>query len=125
MGVAAASLDEPISKTTNAITILNVKESTEPPVTACIHCGRCVEACPLGLNPTIYARALNLDSREERVARLEEAKLGICMECGCCSYVCPANRPLVQNNRLGKAEIREYKAYLADLAKAKENKEGV
>ena len=122
MGMAACSLDEPISKTTNAVTILNVKESTEPPVTACIHCGRCVAACPLGLNPTIYARALNLESKEERVARLEDAKLVLCMECGCCSYVCPANRPLVQNNRIGKAEIREYKAHIASLAKAKESK---
>lgn len=123
MGMAACSLDEPIAKTTNAVTILNVKESTEPPVTACIHCGRCVSACPLGLNPTVYAKALGLESKEERVARLEEAKLGLCMECGCCSYVCPANRPLVQNNRLGKAEIREYKTHLASLAKAKEERE--
>ena len=120
MGVAACSLDEPILKATNAITVLNVKESTEPPVTACIHCGRCVAACPLGLNPTIYSRALDIKSNEERVARLEEAKLGLCMECGCCSYVCPANRPLVQNNRIGKSEIRVYKEHLASLAKAKE-----
>lgn len=123
MGVCSRSLDEPIAKTTNAVTVLNVKESTEPPVTACIHCGRCVSACPLGLNPTAYARALNLEGKEERVARLEEYKLNLCMECGCCSYVCPANRPLVQNNRLGKAEIREYKTYLAELARAKESKE--
>ncbi len=123
MGVCSRSLDEPITKNNNAITILNVKESTEPPVTACIHCGRCVSACPLGLNPTAYARALSLEGKEERVARLEEHKLNLCMECGCCSYVCPANRPLVQNNRLGKAEIREYKTYLAELTRAKESKE--
>ena len=122
MGMAACSLDEPIAKTTNAVTVLDVKEATEPPVTACIHCGRCAAACPLGLNPTIFARALSLESADERVARLEEAKLGLCMECGCCSYVCPANRPLVQNNRIGKAEIREQKAHLASLAKAKECK---
>ena len=122
MGVAACSLDEPILKATNAITVLNVKESTEPPVTACIHCGRCVAACPFGLNPTEYARALEIKSQEERVARLEDAKLGLCMECGCCSYVCPANRPLVQNNRIGKSEIRVYKAHLASLAKAREEK---
>lgn len=122
MGQPACSLDEPIAKTTNAVTILNVKESTEPPVTACIHCGRCVAACPVSLNPVEFARALKLESKEERVARLEENKLGICMECGCCSYVCPANRPLVQNHRIGKAEIREYKAHLAELARAKESK---
>ena len=124
MGVPASSLDEPILKATNAITILDVKESTEPPVTACIHCGRCVAACPISLNPTAFAKALKVEAKEERVALLEEEKVGLCMECGCCSYVCPANRPLVQNNRLGKAEVREYKAYLADLEKKKnENKE--
>ena len=122
MGQCASSLDEPTVKTTGGITVLNVAESTEPPVTACIHCGRCVESCPMGLNPTIFARALSLESKEERVERLEEAKLGLCIECGCCSYVCPANRPLVQNNRIGKSEIREYKAHLAELAKAKEGK---
>ncbi|MBR2929981.1 MAG: electron transport complex subunit RsxC [Clostridia bacterium] len=122
MGVCASSLDEPISKTTNAVTILNVKESTEPPVTACIHCGRCVAACPLSLNPVAFARALTLEGKEERVTRLEENKLGLCMECGCCSFVCPANRPLVQNHRIGKMEIREYKTHLAELARAKESK---
>lgn len=117
MGNPAASLDEPITKTTGAITILNVKDSTEPPVTQCIHCGRCVAACPLNLNPTAFAGALKLEGKADRVAMLEEYKINLCMECGCCSYVCPANRPLVQNNRIGKAEVREYKAHLASLAK--------
>lgn len=110
MGVAASSLDEPIAKTTNAITVLSVKDSTRAPVTACIHCGRCVTACPMHLNPTEFAKALNLDSREERVARLEEYKLGICIECGCCSYVCPANRPLLEMNIAGKQFLRKAKA---------------
>ena len=122
MGQPACSLDEPITKTTNAITILNVKESTEPPVTACIHCGRCVAACPISLNPVAIAKALKAETKEERVRLLEEEKVGICMECGCCSYVCPANRPLVPNHRIGKAEIREYKTHLAELSRAKSEK---
>ena len=117
MGVPAASVDEPISKTTNAVTVLNVKDATEPEESACIHCGRCVAACPLSLNPTAFSKALDFENKEERVARLEDAKILLCMECGCCSYVCPANRPLVQNNRLGKVEVREYKAHLATLKK--------
>ena len=116
MGQPACSLDEPIVKTTGAITILNVKDSTEPPVTACIHCGRCVNTCPLFLNPTAFANALKLEGKKDRVQRLEENKINLCIECGSCSYVCPANRPLVQNNRIGKAEVREYKAHLASLA---------
>ena len=115
MGVAACSLGEPIAKSTNAITALNKHESLKRDATACIHCGRCVSACPMKLNPTAYSRALNIESREEKVARLEEYKINLCMECGCCSYVCPASRPLVQNNRMAKATVREYKSHLASM----------
>ena len=114
MGVAACSLDEPISKTTNAITVLNVKDATEREATACIHCGRCVEACPIGLNPTAFSKALGYGT-EEKMASLEEYRVNLCMECGCCSFVCPASRPLVQNNRLGKTALREYNAHKASL----------
>ena len=114
MGVAACSSDEPISKTTNAIIVLNVKDATEREATACIHCGRCVEACPIGLNPTAFSKALGYGT-EEKMARLEEYSVNLCMECGCCSFVCPASRPLVQNNRLGKAALREYNAHKASL----------
>ena len=117
MGVAACSLDEPISKNTNAITVLTAKDAEDKPAGACIHCGRCVRACPMHLNPTEYAKALNLEIKEDRIARLEEYKVMICMECGCCSYVCPAGRPLVQNNRLAKGEVRDYKAHMASLKK--------
>ena len=114
MGIAACSVDEPISKTTNAITVLNVKDATERESSACIHCGRCVSACPIGLNPTAFSKALNYGT-EEKMARLEEYSVNLCMECGCCSYVCPAGRPLVQNNRIAKAEIAEFAAHRANL----------
>ncbi len=119
MGTPLSSLTEPITKTTGAITVMSKKDATESPVTQCIHCGRCVTACPLGLNPVGYARALELDGKADRVAKLEELKINLCMECGCCSYVCPANRPLVQNNRIGKSEVREYKNYLKELGENK------
>ncbi len=108
MGYTASSLDEPITKTTGGITVLTVKDSTEREATACIHCGRCLEACPINLNPTAFAKALSLDNNDDKIAKLEENRVNLCMECGSCSYVCPANRPLVQNNRLGKAALREY-----------------
>ena len=110
MGVPASSLDEPILKATNAITILDVKESTEPPVTACIHCGRCVAACPMSLNPTVFAKSMGLANSADRAERLDEAKVNLCIECGSCSFVCPAKRPLVENNRLAKADLREFNA---------------
>ena len=115
MGIAAANLDEPITKTTGGITAMNVKDSTEKDSTACIHCGRCVDACALGLNPTSYAKALKIENTDERMARLEENSINLCMECGACSFVCPARRPLVQNIRLGKAALRDYKAHKSNL----------
>ena len=110
MGISMCSADEPIMKNTNAITVLSRKEAKIPEGTACIHCGRCVGICPMGLNPTVYAKAMNLDDHTERAERLNEAKIMLCIECGSCSFVCPAKRPLVENNRLGKAELREYLA---------------
>ena len=117
MGNAACSLDEPIIKTTGAITIFTRKSSRSDEETACIHCGRCVEACPIGLNPTEYSKALDLENKEDRIGRLEKYKVMLCIECGCCSYVCPANRPLVQNNRLAKGELREHRAHSSMLKK--------
>lgn len=115
MGICLSNLSEPVLKTTNALIALDKKDSKEPSPTACIHCGRCVAACPLDLNPTAFSRALAYGDKEERVKILLDAHIGLCMECGCCSFVCPARRPLVQNNRLGKAEVHHYKAHKATL----------
>ena len=62
----------------------------------------------MGLLPTSFAKAMNVDAAEERAARLTAAKVNLCIECGSCSFVCPAGRPLVENNRLAKADLREY-----------------
>ena len=110
MGVAVCSTDEPIMKNTNAITVLSAEDIKLPEGTACIHCGRCVGTCPMGLNPTAFAKAMNLDDHTERAERLSAAKVMLCIECGSCSFVCPAKRPLVETNRLAKAELREYTA---------------
>ena len=105
MGIALHSIKDPILKTTNAVTVLNAKDALPKPTTPCIHCGRCVSACPMRLNPTQFSKALRLPS-DEMVALLSEEKLGLCIECGCCSFVCPAGRPLVENNRIGKAKFK-------------------
>jgi len=107
MGIAVCSTSDPILKTTNAITALRAKDALPKPTTPCIHCGRCVSHCPMHLNPTLYSKALRLPS-DEMVALLSEAKLGLCIECGCCSYVCPAGRPLVENNRSAKAKFKAH-----------------
>lgn len=108
MGIAQYSDEAPIVKNTNAIIALSPKDARTPKATACIHCGRCVSACPIGLNPTKFAKAAALLTIDEnKLAILTEEKVNLCMECGCCSFVCPAKRPLVENNRLGKAYLRQ------------------
>lgn len=106
MGIAVPTLDSPILKSTNAIIALAQKDAVLPEPTQCIKCGKCVDACPLNLMPLDYARGLELKDFD----LLEKRKVNLCMECGCCSYVCPARRPLVENNKLAKAALRKYQA---------------
>ena len=113
MGIAVPSADTPVLKMTNAIVALDEKEAQPPKTTPCINCGRCVSHCPLRLDPRSINKAYNLDSGED----LEALNVDLCMECGCCSFVCPAKRPLVQTNKLAKARLRAY------IAKKKEEKQ--
>lgn len=103
MGIAVPSLDSPVLKNTNAVLALSEKEAKLPKVTPCIRCGACTNHCPFGLNPTGIAEALRLDD----IAQLKKLRVDLCMECGCCAFYCPANRPLIQNNKLGKAALRD------------------
>ena len=114
MGVAIYTLDAPILKNNNAITAFNKKDAKNQRESACIHCGRCVSACPMGLNPTVFAKAMGLANSADRAERLDIAKVNLCIECGCCSFVCPAKRPLVENNKLAKADLREFNAQKAN-----------
>ena len=120
MGKTAYSMEQPIVKATNAIVVMNKKDAAALTSSACIHCGRCVENCPLGLNPTAYAKALEIDDKMERYALLDKEKVSLCMECGCCSYVCPAHRPLVENNREAKRFAKKVKTELQEQEKEKE-----
>lgn len=102
MGFAAYSLEAPVVKATSGIIVLTDEELQAPAQTACLNCGRCGEACPLGLLPGRLARLSEL-------GRYDDARgLGIevCMECGTCAFTCPAGKPLVQYLRLGKQKVR-------------------
>jgi len=101
MGIAQVSLDVPVVKGTSGILVLTEEECQERKEAPCIQCGRCVDACPMGLLPTRLERA----SERNRMDELERLGAADCVECGCCAYVCPSNRPLVQWIRLGKAEV--------------------
>ena len=104
MGIAVSSLDVPVLKMTNAAIALDEKEARPPKTTACINCGECVNHCPLRLDPRAIAKAYKLDQCDE----LKKLCADLCMECGCCAYVCPAKRHIVQTNKLAKAKLNKY-----------------
>jgi electron transport complex protein RnfC len=114
-GNTVYSLDEPVVKTTGAVLALSLKDSLEQEPTACIHCVKCVDVCPHFLTPTAFNKAMTIENVEEKMATLEKLSVHMCMECGCCSYICPANRPLSETNRIAKNALRDYKAYKASL----------
>ena len=99
MGVALDSLDTPVIKANNAILIFGEKEARVPEESVCIRCARCVEACPMHLLPT----SIDAMSRLKDLEELEALHTNDCIECGSCTYVCPARRYLVQSIRIGKS----------------------
>lgn len=105
MGVATGSLDVPVTKGVTGILVLTQDETGR--MHPCIKCAACVEACPMQLNPS----RLGLLARKERYEEMEtDFHVMDCFECGCCSYVCPSNIPLVQYFRVAKQMNRERKA---------------
>lgn len=105
MGITVPSLDAPVLKQTNAILALTNKEAKAPEQTACIRCGTCASVCPFGIDPAAIARGYELGNYEN----LGKYGLEVCMECGCCSFSCPASRPLVQINKMAKPAYKKYK----------------
>lgn len=101
MGKALNSLDIPMAKGTSGILILQKEEATRKLQQACIRCGKCVEVCPMGLEPYL----LMSECERELFARAEADKIMDCIECGSCSYICPSNRPLLDYIRLGKKTV--------------------
>ncbi|MCP4046319.1 MAG: electron transport complex subunit RsxC [Gammaproteobacteria bacterium] len=102
MGMAASSLDAPVTKGVSGILVLDEpainKETSR--IWPCIKCARCVDVCPMYLNPSILGQ---LAGRRLYDVMAEKHNLDNCFECGCCSYVCPSNIPLVQYFRIAKA----------------------
>ena len=114
MGKTVGSLDAPIVKVTNAVLLFDEKDAVLPEESPCIHCGRCVEACPLNLNPTAFSKAMELDDDDERAAILRKEQVAVCMSCGSCSFVCPAHRPLADTNTKAKGFLKKYDADHSD-----------
>ncbi|MDO4552881.1 MAG: electron transport complex subunit RsxC [Bacillota bacterium] len=103
MGRAIYDDGKALIKNNNAILAFDEEWAAMPPETPCIHCGRCVRACPLKLMPTSLYKAYNSSDIDE----LKRLHVSLCMECGCCTYVCPAKKPLSFVNRLGKKLVAE------------------
>jgi electron transport complex protein RnfC len=102
MGFAVSSLEIPITKTTSSVLFLAEDEIDTTPHSQCIRCGWCLEACPMGLEPKEIGLHVEAGRPEDT------GKFGVfeCFECGCCAYVCPAKRPLVQFIRLAKMKAK-------------------
>jgi electron transport complex protein RnfC len=106
MGQAVACLDAPITKGVSGILAFRARELAQPVARKsfpCIKCGKCVESCPMGLNPSTLGM---LAAKRQYEPMAETYRLGACFECGTCSYVCPANIPLVQQFRVAKQVLR-------------------
>lgn len=104
MGKAQDDLNVPVIKGNGAVLCLPSIEKTEHPT--CIRCGKCVEVCPMHLQPLYLYRF----EKAGNLAMLKHYHLVDCMECGCCAYTCPGQLPLVLHFRLGKQALKEGKA---------------
>jgi electron transport complex protein RnfC len=106
MGVSQARLDVPVTKGTTGIVVLTASEVRADEALPCIRCGRCLDACPVDLNPSLLGQL----ARAGRYADMEPAHLADCMLCGCCSYACPSRIPLSQLFSVSKGMLRRRKA---------------
>jgi Na+-translocating ferredoxin:NAD+ oxidoreductase subunit C len=102
MGFAVSTLDIPVTKTTSAVLFLTEEEIDTTPLSSCIRCGWCLDACPMGLEP----KEIGIFVEANRAEKTEQFGVFECFECGSCSYVCPAKRPLVQFVRLAKMKAK-------------------
>ncbi len=101
MGKAIANLDAATLKGTSSVLFLTEEQTKRKPQSNCIRCGKCADACPMGLEPFL----LNKLAKNGMMDELEANAVQDCIECGCCLYSCPANIPLLDVIRLAKGDV--------------------
>lgn len=115
MGAAQWDIEAPVTKGTSAILVFSPKMARQSRLPeACIHCGRCVQNCPMRLMPNYLA----LYAKAGRLAEAEEFGALSCVECGTCSYNCPGQMQIVQFIRVAKGAINAEKAAARARAEA-------
>ena len=114
MGKAISNLDAATVKGSSSVLYLSEAATRRHPETHCIRCGKCADACPMGLEPFLLNRlykAADLEALEKNAAQ-------DCIECGCCLYSCPAHLPLLDNIRQAKGQVMGVIRARAAAAKA-------
>lgn len=101
MGKAGSTLDFPVTKGTSGILVYYEQDCRPREPAPCIRCAKCVQVCPMGLEPYLLEKL----GEKNRLEEAERRGLMDCMECGSCSYICPADRPILDYIRTAKAKI--------------------
>ncbi|MDR2511861.1 MAG: electron transport complex subunit RsxC [Bacteroidales bacterium] len=102
MGKALFTTDTAVVKGTSAILLVDEKEARRCEAMNCIRCGKCADACPMGLQPFLLSALVDTNNYE----CCSKENIMDCIECGCCLYTCPSYRPLLDQIRLGKYNTR-------------------
>ena len=101
MGKALSSLNCPVTKGSGGLLMLASENAVRKPSRQCIRCGKCITACPMGLEPHLFMTLAEFEAWDQ----LEKAHIMDCIECGCCTFSCPSNRPLLDYLRIGKTTV--------------------
>ncbi|MDO5707426.1 MAG: electron transport complex subunit RsxC [Andreesenia angusta] len=106
MGMAQFTDSVPVVKGTSGVLALSKAEAALPEQKQCIRCAKCVEVCPVKLEPVL----MNQNIMHERFDELEKLNIWSCIECGACSFVCPSKISLVHSFKYAKKELAKRKS---------------